>query len=279
MPKSQIKIDSAACLSRQCRSKGDQLSGMSLGRPLRALIVTMAITAVSAQGVAAYTFQENNFDAGQPQGCTNRYDSATGQYWWCRRWPLTPNGYSTHIYMYLDPSLGSRLPGETLNFTTVISNAMSRWNAVPANNPYLHTTTAKSSASGYATTGGDYYSFIERSMDVPPDAYAWEWDYTPDDLGISGDTHTVIASFIQVSDIWSFKTKSSSYPAGWADADSVIAHELGHTEGLGHTNYNVLMYPFWDASHDLISPSTASGGEVPGLQVFYNKNFCMTCQY
>lgn len=119
---------------------------------MAALCLLFAVTSPAA----AYTIMDSNYPA-SPGGCTNRFDSVAGRYLYCFRWPMTPSGYSTHVKVYLDPSLGQNLAQMDLRPAAV--SAMGRWNAIPASSPFLdtqHVNGLQDSTSYHYVLGGGY---------------------------------------------------------------------------------------------------------------------------
>jgi hypothetical protein len=252
-------------------------------RAVRSIAIALAVSVWTVPNVAAYTILSNNYGSdpsnpGFPKGCTNQYDSPTGTTWWCWRWPMTPNGYSTTVYVYLDPSLGSTFHSGETNMTQQTLSAFARWNAVPASSPYLVQTSSYSQSSGY------YYPYwigtkVYRDNNLPWPILAGTWDETAWSMTGQGDPNHLLNFTIEVAGWPIYVGHQSSYTSGQADAASVLTHELGHTLGLGHTGLAAVMYPIWGPSHDLVTPTTTSGGDVPGLQLLYSTSFCLTCHY
>lgn len=204
----------------------------------------------------AYTLSRNNFP-GSPVGCTN-VDP-----YWCIEWPLASNGYSSTTYVYLDPSLGLLLSGETLDLRQEARNAFARWNPVPARSPFLVEVASVSQSSGYGSPNNCSTRIRRGPAGL---TYGFARPFTQYERTGSGSRQRIVCLDIAISDSRKFDTDADPND-GFADARFVLGHELGHGLGLGHTNYVALMYHTWPNS--VYMGITPTSDDTLGLQVAY----------
>jgi hypothetical protein len=232
-------------------------------------VLAVGMSMVVSSSALGYTILNNNFP-GQPNGCTNQAP------YWCERWPMTANYNSTYVYIYLDPSLTGNL--NNMNLAQAAQNAMGRWNAVPAAEPFLNPVGSIRASTGYNLSAG---TFITMDPSVAYPAAGSTLIQSIRDLTGQGDPNTLVRFYMGLA-VWPrfVAHQAPPYPSGAVDGDAVLVHELGHSLALGHTYLYSVMYPVWDgSSHDLITPTTTGGGDVQGLQFLYNRNFCLSCPH
>jgi hypothetical protein len=247
---------------------------------------------LGAASAAGYTFIYNNYP-GQPVGCTNRMSPPPElKYYWCVRWPLSATGYSSTVYVYLDSTLLTNHPiGETTDLKKEARDAFARWNAVPARSPFFKEVDSLGASSHWTASGRTTYSSIARTGYVEYPTLAETEPFTPCMLTDppernaqggcrTADTHREVAFTMDFASWANFQNHYLTPMSGKVDGTWVMMHELGHVLGLGHTGMRSLMQLTWPNNVYMdITPTTNSGGDVPGLQVFYSPSFCMTCTY
>jgi hypothetical protein len=231
----------------------------------------------SAPAANAYTISNNRYPKGLPTGCDN-----TLPYSQCVRQPFGANGYSGSVNVYLDPSLVTRHnvgDSNTLTLMIEATNAFDRWNAVPARSPYLYSTNSLSKSTGYKTYPdpiGTMGTSITRDTTIGAGSWAETRTYTDFDLYGSGDQHIIRLFVVHLSLMKPLGNSGSLQPLEPGDAAIIMTHELGHGFGLGESGTPSVMYYQLDNSKSRLVPTTSSGGDVPGLQLLYNPNFCYT---
>lgn len=197
-----------------------------------------------APSAVAWTQWTNNFPH-DPVSCTGQppYE--------CIAWPKTAGNSSIHVDVYADPSLGDI---NSVDMFTILANSRAQWNQAPALNPFLDP--------------GNVISAIKvDTMDLGWDLYGMTtdfWDanypyriYRADvwmNLDSRIDWNTNLDFFCPVN-----------YQHCHSDARKVMTHELGHAEGLGHSNfYNTAVMTqgqvtFWKPKSN----------DIDGLQAIY----------
>lgn len=207
---------------------------MSIKRLLGGLAGTSALSLVLAVApVAAWSQLFNNFP-GNPTSCDNSPSYP------CVAWP-TNGSLSVHLVVYLDPSLTSA----NLDLSTDVRNSITKWNAICAVNPLL------------AVGSGVNYDIGEYRGTIPSDPTAW----ASTDVYASGNTIVDAETTFNSTVTWNH---SFSYPdSTHADSRKVSTHEMGHSEGLGHTSYTAVMH---QGAESFWVPQT---NDIQGMQHVY----------
>ncbi|MEO6892200.1 MAG: matrixin family metalloprotease [Ktedonobacteraceae bacterium] len=195
---------------------------------LIAILLTLALSLVSGQAFA-WTQEINEFDSGGTVVC------GSSQYEPCVAWA---QGYhqSITVKVYIDPSMYT----QGFDFRPEINAAISNFNSAPAWNPYY----SACYTSGCGAVSYTYAPTLACSGGVT-DVSGYG---TPFQATVNGQTSWYAAlnsvpiiiehdNFVKWNTNMQFNFNCSAGTATY-DAYVVIAHEMGHSEGLGHTNHS-----------------------------------------
>lgn len=232
------------------------------GRPKRAWITAgvaaVVLAVVSASAVGAYTQEYNAY----PSTCTNTWPTD------CVAWPRLPNGQSVTTHVWLDSSLGS------ISWVDMGQDALDsfgRWNAVPANSPWLVQSTARSNATGYSL--GKPTEIYAGTDDLADTTYGATTPLTAYQIGSGSDDHVILSfqtefnSTIHWDHTLDFTCHSTPDPTDpcvyYADSRKVTGHEEGHGLGLGHSGTTAIM------KSGTVTWYTVQTDDINGLKAIY----------
>lgn len=230
------------------------------------LSVVMAVVAsfMGVRSAYAWTHLENNFDCNpQDYACGTR--TSTPCLYWAQ-----PSYKSATIHVYLDPSL-QNAGSNHYNFQTAANNAFSAFNGVNAYNPFFSGCYTYQ-GSGAGQCGQAYYTlgYVPACSGAITDTS----DYGPVNYSSSLNQYWAVLNTVTVTvDSSTTMTWNQSYTnscnpttdVGSYDGRSVIAHETGHAEALGHTNHTTsLMH-----QGGTCQCSTPQADDIAGLQAIY----------
>jgi len=227
------------------------------GRIGAALIGAILVTVAAAGPALGWSQLYNNYP-GSPSNCSN------ADPYLCIKWPRLANGQSITVWVFRDLSLQD---DPHVNLYQDAYDGFTRWNAVPANEPFLKNSTSFAGSTGYYGPSG-YGTVVFR-----------------DDLGCNGilgstwvptfasDTHTIpffqttmnsSARFDHTLDFHVTGTPDPECPEiAWADSRKVVTHEEGHGLGLGHSGLTAIM------KQGATTYFTIQTDDVSGLQAIY----------
>ena len=183
----------------------------------RIIVLSLGLLFVAPNVALGWTQMVNEY----PDSPTSCQNTATYP---CIEWP-TSGGLSVNVDVYLDSTL-TLVTAVTLK--TDMRNGFPQWNNIAARNPHLQETTS---------TANDEM-FVRASLnELPRNVYAATTvSYQ------AASPHRIVAADMnfnrEVS--WNHSLDFSSYVEEGvtyyrADSRKVAVHELGHSEGLGHT--------------------------------------------
>lgn len=173
----------------------------------------------------------NNFPHA-PTSCDNSAN------WPCVRWPKNGSLSST-VIIFNDPSLTSA----NLNLDTDVRASVNQWHLVCAANPILQ----------YGS-GVNAQIYVQRGSISDPSAWA--------ETITSASGHTIIGATTTFNNLVTWN-HSFTYTVTQADSRKVGTHELGHAEGLGHTNFTAVMH---QSAESFWAPQT---NDIQGMQAVY----------
>lgn len=205
---------------------------MRVARVGGALIASVAVIA-AATPVFAWSQLNNSFPS-TPTNCTN-----SGSYQ-CVKWPRLANGQSITVWVFRDLSLQD---DTHVNLYQDALDGFTRWNAAPANEPFLRNSTSLTGSTG-ADQG--YPTVIYRDDLGCTGEYGRTYTFE-----LSSDVHKIISfqtimnaavRFDHTLDFHSTTTPDPTCPIiSWADSRKVMTHEEGHGLALGHTGAVAIM--------------------------------------
>ena len=123
-------------------------------------------------------------------------------------------------------------------------NGMSAFNAVPARNPFY-----------VEYVSGSWQVTVQRASTSRSDAWAESYTY-------ANASNVMTSATIKFNPLVTWN-RSYNYGPYVADSRKVAAHEIGHTQALGHTGFTCLMY------QGAVGVSTPQTNDVQGLQAIY----------
>ena len=188
---------------------------MSQANIRRAAVIGLILTALLSPAAFAYNQAiAPPPDPNAPTPCLNTDQSP------CVEWRKTAQNLSIIVDVYMSYLLSN----EEVDLKSDFRNTFTKWNEVPARNPFLEETTSTSDEEIWATT--------------EPMSY-YVYGYTDIDWGAAPGykiNHAVVKlnSSILWNRSYNFDCIPYSPPVCNADARKVSMHEMGHAEGLGH---------------------------------------------
>ena len=161
-------------------------------------------------GTVAWTQLWNNY----PSNCGTSSDFP------CIRWPKTSNNLSVTVKIYLDYSLTL---GNVDLRSDIRTFAIPQWNGAPARNPILAETSSYDNGLIWVFRGS-LYDPTAWGQTVP------SWN----------SSNRITGANVRFNDLVSWN-HTFVYAPYQADSRKVTDHELGHSEGMGHSSAVALM--------------------------------------
>jgi hypothetical protein len=187
------------------------------------------------------------------------YVSCTDPGGHCVQWDKTANNMSITVLVYFD---SISLAGASEDLKADALAAIRSYNGAPARNPIYRETTDRWANSVYVERG-DATSMCQSLSPV------WACTRVDSDfsLGYNTNGHRILGADLMFDRAVSWNHTWTSKSPVWSpfDADSrkVAAHEIGHTEALGHTALAVLMHQGFEP---LV---TLQSNDILGLKSIY----------
>jgi hypothetical protein len=200
-----------------------------LGKTTLIAILLLALSLLMVDQAFAWTQEINEFDNGGLAKC------GTSQYEPCLAWAQGHN-QSITVKVYVDPSMYT----QGFDFRPEINAAISNFNGAPAFNPYYsacytsgcgavsYTYGPTPACAGGITDVSNYGTPFQATIGGTTDWYA-AFNSVP--ITIEHDSYVTWNTNMQFS--FNCGTGTSTY-----DAYVVVAHEMGHSQGLGHTGFS-----------------------------------------
>lgn len=200
-----------------------------LGKTTLITILLLALRLLLSSPAFAWTQENNEFDFGGTSPC------GSSQYEPCLAWA---QGYhqSITVKVYVDPSMYT----QGFDFRPEINAAISNFNSTPAWNPYYsacytsgcgavsYTYGPTELCAGGVTDSSQYRAPFQATVNGSTSWYA-AFNSVP--ITIEHDSTLRWNTNMQFN--FSCSPGSATY-----DASVVVAHEMGHSEGLGHTGHS-----------------------------------------
>lgn len=224
-----------------------------LSGTLAALLATLFFGFLSSRAFA-WTQEVNEYDFGGTPACGSSQAEP------CLGW-AQGNNQSITVHVYVDSSMYT----QGFDFRPEINAAISNFNAAPAWNPYY--------SACYTARCGNVFYFYAPTEPCAGGVTDISQYGTPFQATINGTTYWYAAfnsvsitiehdSYVTWNTNMQFNFNCGS--GATYDAYVVVAHEMGHSEGLGHTGFSPTLMKSGETCC-----RTLQSNDIAGLQHIY----------